>query len=150
MPGFVLLILGDGPEMTRLRESCNGFDWIHVLGAKRGREKALCHRVAQLLICPGALGLQVLDSFTAQLPIITFAQSLHGPEFSYLKDGDNSIVVQGNDCGLFAERVASLLRDDNQLQSMRRACAIAAGMYTLHHMVEKFSVGIENSLQTCS
>jgi glycosyltransferase involved in cell wall biosynthesis len=85
VPDFELVVVGSGPEMVR--RAADRLPWLHHVGARFGQEKAALARKSQLLLMPGAVGLGILDSFSFQLPMLTTAEALHGPEIEYLRDG---------------------------------------------------------------
>ena len=146
MENFQLIVIGDGPQMAYLKEISSGLDWVKIVGAKRGREKAVLHRLADFVLCPGALGLQVLDSFAAGLPVVTLSTSMHGPEFAYLRDNQNSIVVDSGSIDELANRAASLLGNAQQLDEMQLTCRSHSNAYTIENMVGNFTDGIVRCL----
>lgn len=145
IPGFVLLILGDGPERQRIESFCAEYDWVQWLGPCFGREKALYLSIAQVMLNPGAVGLGILDSFVSGVPIVTSDCWTHGPEISYLKSGVNGLITSNN-LMTFAQACVDLLRDPIMLQNLRAGCLASAKQYSLEKMVINFSEGIEKAL----
>ena len=142
LPGFHLLVVGDGPEAACVREAAARRPWLHVLGIQKGHEKARAFRLAQLMLNPGLVGLHVVDAFVAKTPIVTQRSAMHSPEFDYLLDGVNGVVVDGDDAQRYADAAATLLLDRDRLCAMQQRCAEDAGHYTLDNMVERFADGV--------
>jgi len=142
LENFHLVIIGDGPMMDDLRAMSKGASWIHILGSMKGYRKAVWHKAASLLLCPGALGLQVVDSFAAALPIVTLKSSLHGPEVAYLEHERNALILDEFGSTGYAQEVLNLLGDEQRLQAMRRFCLDDADKYSIENMIESFSKGI--------
>jgi glycosyltransferase involved in cell wall biosynthesis len=145
LPLFRLVIVGDGPEAAEVRQAAQTRPWLKWVGARKGIEKAAWFRVADVVLNPGAVGLHVLDSFCAGVPIVTTRDARHGPEISYLGNGSNGLVVPGT-AEAYADAVISLLRDRTRLESLKRAALQEARRYTLDNMVGQFVEGISRCL----
>lgn len=142
LPDFHLLVVGDGPEAARVKEAALSRPWLHAMGICKGREKAMAFRLAQVMFNPGLVGLHVVDAFVGRTPIITQASAMHSPEFDYLIDGVNGIVVHSDDAASYADAVAALLLDGARLQAMQLRCVEDARHYTLDNMVDRFANGV--------
>lgn len=147
IPGFHFIIVGAGPEADAVKFAAQSRPWLHYLGVKKGRDKALAFRVSTLVLNPGLVGLHVVDSFVAGCPMITLATSKHSPEIEYLQDGENGIIVKVDDFDVYANTVKELLLDSNRLKLMQSNCLESAKRYTLEAMVENFSHGMLAALQ---
>lgn len=145
VPGFQLLLVGDGPERDKVRAWCDAKQWGSWVGPKFGREKVLYVSTAQVMLNPGALGLGVMDAFVCQAPMVTTDCGKHGPEVAYLEDGLNGVMTT-NDLAAYASACVALLRDSSEMENLRRGCAASAGEYTLENMVARFANGIEDAL----
>lgn len=89
------IVIGDGPDLDRVRAAAGDLAGLHFLGELREREQvARCMRVAAALAIPGKVGLAVNHALAHGVPVVTRAGDLHAPEFEYL-DVTNSIVVEG-------------------------------------------------------
>jgi L-malate glycosyltransferase len=145
MPDFQLLVVGTGPEQAWVEEAAQANPWIHYLGQKFGREKALALRMADIFVLPGRVGLAVLDSFTAGLPLFTTDLTIHGPEASYLIDGRNGRKT-AHDVRAYADAVIEVLSSVSALQQMRQNALDTASQYTIEAMAENFRQGIKQCL----
>lgn len=139
IPGFRLLVVGDGAERDLVAAS--GGPVLH-LGSAYGREKALLGSVADVMLVPGAVGLCAVDSFALRTPLVTCIWPYHGPEFEYLQDGRNALVVDGDIDG-YAAAVVELLARPALLGELRSACRADAEHYTVEEMAQLFADGLE-------
>jgi len=142
LPAFRLVVIGDGPSAGEIRATAETRPWLKWLGVRKGQEKAAWFRLADGVINPGAVGLHVLDSFCSGTPMMTTAESRHGPEIAYLHDGVNGLVVHGGSDG-YADAVIALFSDRSRLVAIKQAALRDAKHYTLDNMVERFADGIE-------
>lgn len=139
---FHLLVLGDGPESGLMKAAAATRPWLHMLGPRKGRDKALYYRLAQVMLNPGLVGLHIVDAFVAQTPLVTQMSALHSPEYDYLVDGKNGRVVAEDDVQAYADAVAKIFITPGMLTAMRAQCASDAKRYTLENMAANFADGI--------
>lgn len=142
LPAFRLVVIGDGPSAVELRAAAESRPWLKWLGVRKGMEKAAWFRLADVVINPGAVGLHVLDSFCSGTPMMTTAESRHGPEIAYLKNGVNGWVVHG-EVEEYADAVIALFHDRVRLEEIKQTALRDARHYTLDNMVNRFADGIE-------
>ena len=142
-PDFVLLIAGDGPDRAVFKPAAH----LRLLGPRFGRDKAVLLKAADLLLMPGAIGLVVLDAFCAGLPLVTTALKYHGPEFAYMNDGREGVVVRDpNSVEAYADAVLALLADAPRIRDMSVRAREAATNYTIESMAERFADGVVKAL----
>ncbi|WP_374240803.1 glycosyltransferase family 4 protein [Zoogloea sp.] len=141
-----LLIVGDGPSKSFILEAIRKRPWIKWVGARYGLEKAKCLCVADFILNPGAVGLNVLDSFVSETPIATFASAKHGPEFAYLVNRKNAIVVE-SDLDQYVEAILKALSDNKIYAQLLEGCRDRANEITLERMVKRFTFGILSALE---
>lgn len=144
-PDFALVVIGDGPSASEVRAAAETRPWLHVVGVKKGREKAAWFRLASVVLNPGLVGLHIVDSFCAGVPMVTTADARHSPEIAYLDSGVNGLIVHGG-VPEYADAVLALLADPVRAASMRAAALASASRYTLDNMVANFCDGIERCL----
>lgn len=145
MPDFMLVIIGDGPSAEEVKSATVTRPWLHWVGVQMGREKAAYFKLASMILNPGLVGLHILDSFCAGVPMVTTADARHSPEIAYLEDNVNGLIVTG-DTNKYAEAVIHLLQDNQTLHRLRAGALASAQRYTLANMVERFADGIERCL----
>ena len=148
IPGFRLIIIGDGPDRTAIEHAAVDAPWIHYVGPEYGSARVKYLAAASLLLMPGAVGLAILDSFACALPLVTTSVSSHGPEIDYLLDGVNGIMVEDfASVHDYADVVTAILRDGAMLARLRNGCIEAQRKYTLEAMTHRFTRGILEALE---
>lgn len=146
VPDFTLVVLGDGPSMPLMSKKATSRPWLHLLGVRTGREKALYFRMGEIMLNPGLVGLHIVDAFCGGLVMITTLAAKHSPEVAYLKDGVNGLMVSDSP-KIYAAAVVELLNDRNKLERLKRASKQDSQRYTIKNMVEKFVSGIVKCLE---
>jgi glycosyltransferase involved in cell wall biosynthesis len=146
LPNFHLIIVGGGPEEKMVESAAQRLPWMHFVGPKFGREKALFFKMANALLLPGRVGLVVLDAFAAGLPLITVDVPYHGPEMEYLANGENGLVAE-NYASAYASQVVTLFSSASLQGKLRQAALEAGGMYSIDAMVGSFREGIHACLR---
>lgn len=146
IPDFQLLIVGDGPRRDVVQKAANlGGGWIRWAGALSGMDKAYALRAADIMVNPGMVGLSIVDSFVAALPMVTTSHKRHSPEISYLKTGINGLITDP-DPQAFAAGVVELLSDRNRLVRLAAGAREAADGLSIEAMAERFCRGIHYCL----
>lgn len=145
VPDFHLIVIGGGPN-SHLVESAPE-PWIHAMGPKFGADKTELVALAKVWLMPGLVGLAVLDSFAFETPMVTCALPYHSPEFAYLKNGVNGIVLpEASDAAAYASEVSVLLKDETRRLALVEGAAEARATYTIENMARRFADGIEAAL----
>lgn len=144
---FSLVVIGDGPQRPLIQDAAKRFEWLQYRGRLFGSAKAAELAAAQLLLMPGLVGLVAIDSFAARAPILTVDAETHSPEFEYLVNGVNAVVV-GADASTadYAARAGVLLRESNELSRLRDGCQESLPRHSLARMVDNFVQGIGSAL----
>lgn len=147
VPGFHLLLVGDGIDAPLARAAADEHDWVHYVGPKVGGAQIPFFALADVLLMPGLVGLAVLDSFALHVPLITSATGEHSPEIAYLQDGVNGVIVEdGGQPEAFASAVIDILRDRPLLDRLRQGCKEAECVYTLEQMIDNFCEGVTSAM----
>jgi glycosyltransferase involved in cell wall biosynthesis len=147
VPDFQLVIGGDGLLRREVREQCARRNWATYLGSVYGADKAVALAAADVFLMPGLVGLAVLDSFAAGLPIATTAVDFHSPEIEYVEDGLNGVVTPDpEDVGAYALAVKRVLSEHEFRHSLQIGCRRSAERYTNEAMVERFTEGVLRAL----
>jgi glycosyltransferase involved in cell wall biosynthesis len=143
VPDFELLVVGSGPGNNGARRFASDRPWVHVLGPKRGAEKAAVLAVSQLLLVPAAVGLVALDGLAAGIPIVVSSDLPHGPELSYVQNGVSALLVtDGGDPNRYADEVVKAFLDETGRQRLCDGALDLASHYTIEAMVDRFVSGI--------
>jgi glycosyltransferase involved in cell wall biosynthesis len=144
---FQLLIVGDGPERPFVQRAVAQSDgWIHWFGAQKGRQKAVILKMANIILNPGMIGLGILDSFVAKIPMVTTPYKFHSPEIAYLENGVNGLIAPDN-VDLYSRAVIELLENKSVYERMQKGCEVSAREITLEKMVDRFCDGIIRCLE---
>lgn len=142
LPDFQLLIVGDGLDRELVKKAiAEGASWIHWLGVRKGPEKAVLLSLAQVILNPGMVGLSILDSFVAGLPMITTACGTHSPEIAYLESGINGLITE-NSISAYTHAVVNFFQDPQLQVKLRAGCEASAMEYSINNMAERFCQGI--------
>jgi len=142
---FRLIVIGDGPSVETIKKASETRPWMHWVGMCKGSEKAAFFRLAEVILNPGLVGLHILDSFCAGVPMVTTSDARHSPEIAYLKNGENGVVVQGG-VSDYAKAVVLLLQSPTVYRKLQAGALASAEKYTLTTMVERFTSGVEACL----
>ena len=146
LPGFKLLIGGNGSDRSFVTDAAKDRPWLVYLGAIFGEQKALALRASDVLAIPGRVGLVAVDSFAAGRPIVTTDWKWHAPEFEYLESNRNSLVTTDS-VAAYAAGLSRVLRDDVKRERMRAACLVSAQHFTIDRMVENFVNGLREAIR---
>jgi glycosyltransferase involved in cell wall biosynthesis len=145
LPGFVLVVAGDGTARPVIERRAGEVPWLRYVGRADEPTKAALASVASLLLNPGRVGLLAVDSFVLGLPVVTTEWPFHAPEFEYLEHGRTAVVAQ-DDLESVAAAVVGLFSDRQRLATMAAACRAERVAYRLDDMVERFCDGVVRAL----
>jgi phosphatidylinositol alpha 1,6-mannosyltransferase len=111
--GFRFLIVGHGSEETALR---TGLTQAEFAGVLRGSGLAAAYANMDVLVFPShtdTFGNVVLEALASGVPAVVTPDG--GPKY-IVRDGETGFVTTDD---LFADRIATLVRDPRQLEQMR-------------------------------
>jgi glycosyltransferase involved in cell wall biosynthesis len=148
VPNFHLFIVGGGPEQEMAQSAAKELPWIHFVGPRFGREKAIFFKMADALLLPGRVGLVVLDAFAAGLPLITIDVPYHGPEMEYFAKGRNGLLAK-NDVGAYASEVVAFFSSASLQRKLKQAASDAGRADSIGAMAGNFREGIRACLARC-
>jgi len=147
IPDFHLVIIGDGPQASWLRQQADRIPWLHFIGPKFGKQRVPYFQMAKAVLMPAGVGLGIVDAFALLRPLITTATDSHGPEISYLKDGFNGIMVQQrNNVNAYSSAITQVFTDESLRLHLIEGCRQSREKYTIEHMANNFSRGIVQAL----
>lgn len=142
---LAVIVVGDGPCAADVETFASVHTWVHHVGRQIGGDRAKYLAVADVMLMPGLVGLVLIDSFAARVPLITTDWPFHSPEIDYLRHGENG-WRSADTLDSYVAAVTQVLRDDELRARLQRGCAEAARRYTLEHMILRFSDGIVAAL----
>jgi L-malate glycosyltransferase len=145
MPSFEMLVIGTGPQQALVEAAAARHPWIKALGVRRGMDKAVAASLGDVMLNPGLVGLNILDSFAGGLPMLTTDCGLHSPEIAYLESGRNGLMT-ANSLAAYVDASLALLRDRGRREAMGAACLADADRYTITHMSQRFTEGVLGAL----
>jgi glycosyltransferase involved in cell wall biosynthesis len=141
VPGFRMVVIGNGPERSKVEVAFSQYSWMRFPGSMHGRDKALYLRLADIFLNPGMVGLTILDSFVAGVAMVTTDCGIHSPEIDYLVNGENGLMTE-NTIEAYVEAVTQLLRNKEQLALLCKGAKQSAAHYSIENMADNFSHGI--------
>lgn len=146
IPDFSAVFVGDGPERHVVVDATARHEWMHYVGAAFGRELAPYYRMSCVMLMPGLVGLAIVDSFVAKLPLFTTDLPIHSPEIAYLESGVNGVITAPT-VDAYAAAVIDYLTDVHSQQRLNEGCVRSAARYTIENMVENFALGVESCIR---
>lgn len=141
LPEFHLLAVGSGPEQACFERAASRYPWIHYLGRRFKKEKALYFKLADVFLMPGLVGLAILDAFAAGLPVLTTDIPIHSPEIEYVKAEENGVITSPH-VGAYSDATICLLTDASALHDLQAGALASARRYSMEAMVASFRHGI--------
>jgi glycosyltransferase involved in cell wall biosynthesis len=139
-PPHSLVIIGDGEERQHLESAAAGASVRFVGQTYDDAEIARLLSVGSFLVMPGSVGLTCVHGFANGLPCVTTsdAATTQTPEFAYVEDGYNGIVLPAPDPHLFAEAISDLVEHPEKLVVLREGALETARRLDMGHMADKF------------
>ena len=147
VPGFALILGGEGDLTASLRREESQGAPIRVLGRLDGRERAVAMRAVSLMMIPEWVGLVAVDALTAGLPIVTTTHPRHAPEFEYLNPDTNAVVTP-YDADAYATAVVCLLTEPQRLGQLASRGVADAARLSIESMANAFVDGITRWIRT--
>ena len=144
-PDFQCVIIGDGPERSRIEAAARDMPWIRFTGALYDRQKADYLAAADVMVLPAWVGLSILDGFAAGLPVISADFHNHSPEIAYLEHGRNGLMTVAEP-EAYATGLLGLRNDPDRCAAMSLVAAESGRQYSLGQMVERFAKGVGTAL----
>jgi glycosyltransferase involved in cell wall biosynthesis len=144
-PEFHLVMIGDGPDRSWLQSAIAGEPWIHYLGFKNHEEGALYYKMADVFLLAGTVGLAVVDSFAAGLPLIATQLTTHPPEISYVVHGYNGYLAS-HEANALANAIVEVLSNPALKEQLRQGAVESGEKYTMGAMVDNFRLGVKQCL----
>ena len=146
-PDFVLLVVGNGKDRTLVEKFASLHSFIKYLGPLFGEQKALAFKSAELFLCPGLVGLAILDAFVSALPLFTSDIPYHSPEIEYLRHGFNGVMTAPIE-DEYAQAVVDILDTPEELAQLRNNALASGSQFSIENMAQNFVRGIVNYFKT--
>lgn len=146
--GFSFTILGDGPELGRLREMVVrlGLANVYFAGKKSWEDVAPFYANHDVLISVAKTDRwpQVVNEAMASgLPVLISSTS--GVDTDFVRNGENGIVVPPGDTLALAESLRSLAGDRARLKRMGEAAGRTARARDRRYALERFLTAIDRA-----
>lgn len=149
VPDFHLLMIGSGPDEHLVAEAVARHPWVHSLGRMDNTDKIPYWAISKLLLMPGLVGLVIIDSFAAELPLVTTDFPNHSHEIDYLRHGINGWMSPDHkDPVAYASDVCKLLNDEPLRNRLIQGCSEDSRRYTIENMAGNFFDGVLASLNS--
>jgi glycosyltransferase involved in cell wall biosynthesis len=145
LPGFRLIVIGDGQKRPLLEAASTKHGWLRYVGRQANKDKARFLKLANVVLNPGLVGLGILDAFVAGVPLVTTDCGLHSPEIDYLHNHVNGFMT-ANNLEDYVKTVERVLTDTELANRLRENCTQDAKHYTIENMSANFRAGILQAL----
>lgn len=133
-----LVIIGDGPEMSRLQAIANNSPFIHFLGSQPDAITAWYLRHSQALVMPGIedFGITALEAISAGSPVIVHQES----GVSEILNQTNALFIHD----LTVDALATAYKKLEQKPYNRNKLRQSVSKYVTTSFVKKFTAAIES------
>jgi len=142
-PEFRLVIAGSGSSSELVQRRQEAGAPIAFVGRLEGFDKAVALRAASVMMIPEWVGLVAVDSLLAGCPVVTTHHASHSPEFIYLQNQRNALVLP-HALDVYSLGIVGLLDDQHRLSELRDQALADALSYSLASMVSRFAGGVES------
>ena len=128
---FKVVVVGDGEgkeQFLKYAESLKVRSKIEMIGNTKDVEQY--YQMARVCVVPSRVegfGLVVTEAFEAGVPVIAFDSN--GPS-ELIEDGMNGYVVERYNVNLFAEKIYSLLMDENMCKVMGHNALVKSAYFS--------------------
>lgn len=146
IPDLNVVMIGSGPDAQLVQNAAAKHSWIHYVGPVYGPDRATYFAMSDVMLMPGLVGLAIVDSFVAGLPMVTTNVPIHSPEIAYLQHGVNGLITP-HVVDDYVDAVSACLLDERLATKLQEGCARSASRYTIDNMVDNFSRGILSCLR---
>lgn len=139
-------VIGDGPDLERVRARASGVPGLHFTGAIHDDEAlARWLRVGSAVAIPGKVGLAVNHALAHGVPVLTRESGLHAPEVEYLHHDENGLIVPGS-FDDYVDAVAAFTTSDEMRGRLAAGALASRSSLGLDAMVAAFDSGVRRAL----
>ena len=144
VPTIELHVIGDGPEKYKIEEAQKRIHDIHYHGMLIDEMGiAPIFNEVDFVFIPGHSGLSINHSFAYGKPYITSQDyTNHPPEYSYLKDGVNSIILTGNQA-TDIEKIREYITDKEKYAFLRNGAIETATKLSIKNWVKQMQCALD-------
>ena len=139
------VLIGDGPELARIRSLASGRAHVRLPGALDDRGVAQWLACATAVAIPGRVGLVANHAFAHGVPIVARITDLNAPEVEYVENGCNGVLVDG-DVAEFGSALAELVDAPDRRDELAAGALATAATLGLGPMVSTFDEGVRAAL----
>jgi len=147
LPSLVLILAGAGSDQGIAQEAAQRYPFVRYVGPVLEKRKAALYSLSRLVVMPGLVGLGVVEAFHHGVPPVATTFPYHSPEFVYLRDGVNGLVVDGTVEDVSAA-IVRLATDDALHARLVAGCAETAKTLTVEEMARRFAEGVLQALES--
>lgn len=140
---YVLLIIGDGPDLPRMKRlvETKGLQRIFFLGRKV-EDLGAYLLASDVFALPSEGGLAMVEAMGHGLPVV--ATSADGTELDLIENGKNGFIVSEGNTDEFASAVKKILADPAMKASFSKAArAKVEGIFSISQFVSTISETID-------
>lgn len=144
-----LVLIGDGPERARLEARAAGQEGVTFIDPEYDpRALGPFFAAADLLVIPGRIGLTCVHGFAYGLPSVTGSPRVveQSPEFEYVEDGVNGVVLPDIDPSSLAAVLSSLLDDPESMESMSSGARTTARRLSMDQMAGQLMKAVDRAV----
>jgi len=144
VPTVELHVIGDGPEKYKIEEAQRRISDIHYYGMLIDEMKiGPIFNEVDFVFIPGHSGLSINHSFAYGKPYITSQDYVNQPpEYSYLKDGVNSIILTGNRV-TDIEKIGQYITDKEKCAILRNGAIETAKKLSIKNWVKQMHYALD-------
>ena len=140
---FEFHVVGNGPDAQLVREFSKANPWCVYHESLYGDERDRLLYESSAILMPGLVGLIAVDSFHFACPILTTDCGQHSPEFVYLENRVNALILDNEGrADSYAEQILTFIRDTQLSEKVRQGCRLSASQYTIDDTASRFVSGI--------
>lgn len=135
LPGARCVVVGDGPELARLRRA---YPQFHFAGSRSGAELAEHYASADVFVFPSlseTFGNVVVEAMASGLAVVAFDEAA---AHALIRSQGNGISVASGDERAFISAVVDAARTSEGLRAMRRAARASAEALAWARVIDAF------------
>lgn len=142
---FHLIVVGSDED--KYREQMVRMSNITFLGPIASVEElAPIYTVSDIYVFPGSVGLGPLQALCYDLPVITIASAVHGPEIEYLSPANSIILPELTTPDQFSQAIIALFSNNRKFDELKSNAWPSIQHLTIENMAKNFITGVNRIL----